>query len=59
MKPFPQRHFVGNPHEVLEVKLPIEMNPQRFQGLVPGPLMNALGVGQDPVEVEQQRVERG
>jgi len=41
------------------VGVPIELNPQRFQGLVPGPVVDPLGVGQNAVEIEQQRVELG
>jgi hypothetical protein len=44
-KSFPQSYFVGNSHEVLLVCGPIELNPQGFQGLVPGAMMNALGIG--------------
>jgi hypothetical protein len=55
-KPFPQSYFVGNSHEVLLVSGPIELNPQGFQGLVPGAVMDPLGVGQNAVEIEQQRV---
>jgi hypothetical protein len=58
LKPLPQSHFVGNSHEVLLVSGPIELNPQGFQGLVPGTVMDAFGVGQHAVEIEQQRVKR-
>jgi len=56
MKSFAQSHFVGNSHEVLLVSLPIELNPQGFQGLVPGTMMDAFGVSQDAIEIEQQGV---
>lgn len=55
-KSFAQSHYVGNSHEVLLVSGPIELNPQGFQGLVPGAVMDPLGIGQNAVEIEQQRV---
>jgi hypothetical protein len=56
LKPLAQSHFVGNSYEVLLISFPIELNPQRFQGLVPGAMMDALGVGQHAIEIEEQRV---
>jgi len=32
------------------------LNPQGFQSLVPGTVMDPLGVGQHTVEIKQQRV---
>jgi hypothetical protein len=58
VKPFPQSHFVGYPHEVLLIGVPIQMNPEGFERLIPGPMVQRLGVRQDAVEIEQQRVER-
>jgi hypothetical protein len=57
MKPFAQSDFVSNSHEVLSISVPIELNPQRFQGLVPGPMMHRLGIGQNSVEIEEKGVE--
>ena len=56
LKSFPQSHFVGNSYEVLLVCRPIELNPKGFQGLVPGAVMDTLGIGQHAVEIEEQRV---
>ena len=52
VKAFPQSHFVGNPHEVLLIRIPIELNPQGFQGPVPGPVVDAFRVGQHAVEIK-------
>ena len=59
MQPFAHRDLVGNSYEVFEIKVPIELNPAGFQSPVPRPLMNPLAVGQDAVEIEQQRVKVG
>lgn len=58
-KPVTQSHFVGDTHEVLLVRLPIELNPQGLQCLVPGAMMDTLGIGQNTVEIEQKRIETG
>ena len=52
VKPFPQSDFIGNSHEVLLIRIPIELNPQGLQGLVPGPLVYMFRVGQDAVEIK-------
>jgi hypothetical protein len=47
---------IGNSHALPAIEFPVESDSKRLEHFGPAGVMHAFGIGQDPVEVEQQRV---
>ena len=47
---------IGNSHALLLIIVPVQLNPKGLDDLAPAGEMEGLGIRQDPIEIEQQRI---